>query len=107
MFFLLHLAVADDALDRDYLAQILDGDGDGPIEWNANALELCICRAIDREGNVDPSKPMTDSVFSAIFTRIFMSEYSYTRASMHMIRRELGKQLDGRHSLSIACFASY
>lgn len=99
---MLLLAIADNALDRDDFVQILKGNGDGPIEWNAAALETPICRSVNRQGTVDDTKPMSEFVFLGIFKKLFMAEYDYSRASMHMIRREIGKQLDGKYCISIA-----
>ncbi|OAQ57905.2 hypothetical protein VFPPC_11363 [Pochonia chlamydosporia 170] len=98
VFLLLLLAIADNALDRDDFVQILKGNGDGPIEWNAAALETPICRSVNRQGTVDDTKPMSEFVFLGIFKKLFMAEYDYSRASMHMIRREIGKQLDERYT---------
>lgn len=99
VFLLLLLAIADDALDKEYFVQILKGSGDGPIEWNKAALNIPICRSVDRQGVVHDTKPMTECVFLGIFKKLFMAEYAYSRASMHMIRREIGKQLDGKHRI--------
>lgn len=96
VFFLIHFAIADGALDYDFFTRILEGKGDGPIEWNEAVQELPVCRAVDRNGLLT-SKPMTFPVFERVLKRIFMVEYDYIRASMHMIRRELGKQLDSKH----------
>lgn len=94
VFFLLHLAIADQALDHDRFIHIMEGNGDGPIEWNNALQDLPICRAVDRQGVVHPTKPMSFSVFGTILRRLLKREYEYDRASIHMIRRELGKQLD-------------
>lgn len=95
-FFLIHFAIADGALDYDFFKQVLEGKGDGPIEWNEAAQELPVCRAVDRNGSLT-SKAMTFPVFERVLKQLFMVEYDYIRASMHMIRRELGLQLDSKH----------
>lgn len=96
MFFLLHFAIADGALDLDFFTKVLNGRGDGPIEWNAAALELPVCRSVNRNGCLT-SEAMTFAVFERVLKKVFMGEYNFDRASMHMIRRELGKQLDSEY----------
>lgn len=96
VLFLLILANADEALDRDDFMKIMHGDGDGPIVWNDRVQDLYICQAVDRQGVIQPTKPMSWSIFEDAFRSLFMSEYIYVRGSMHMIRRELGKQLDSK-----------
>ncbi|KAM3468374.1 hypothetical protein MY5147_007992 [Beauveria neobassiana] len=36
--------------DHDFFTQILNGKGDGSIEWKEAALELPVCRSVDRNG---------------------------------------------------------
>ncbi|PQK12981.1 hypothetical protein BB8028_0003g15960 [Beauveria bassiana] len=97
VFLLLHFAIADGALDHDFFTQILNGKGDGSIEWKEAALELPVCRSVDRNGCLT-SEAMTFAVFERVLKKVFMGEYNFDRASMHMIRRDLGKQLDNRYT---------
>ncbi|KAM0664334.1 hypothetical protein ACQRIU_006917 [Beauveria bassiana] len=62
VFLLLHFAIADGALDHDFFTQILNGKGDGSIEWKEAALELPVCRSVDRNGCLT-SEAMTFAVF--------------------------------------------
>ena len=73
----------------------MQGSGEGEIEWNESAQRLPICRKVDRQGHVHPTDPMTDGAFFKVFTNLFKGEYDNIRNSAHMIRRELGKQIDG------------
>ena len=75
----------------------MQGSGEGEIDWNESAQHLPICKSVDRQGHVQPNNPMTNDVFFQVFTNLFKFEYSYVRKSTHMIRRELGKQIDGEH----------
>lgn len=95
VFFLLQLAIADGALDREFFVAIMQGKGDGPIPWHDAWKEVPICRAVDRQGVVLLTRPMSSDVFLTTFKRMFLPEYICVRGSMHTIRRELGKQLDG------------
>lgn len=61
---------------------------------------------MDQEGAVDDTKPMTDDVFIEMFQMFLMQAgyssvpgYLLVPGSVHMIRRELGKQLDGESDL--------
>ncbi|KFA77150.1 hypothetical protein S40288_10234 [Stachybotrys chartarum IBT 40288] len=98
IWFLLLFAIADRALHHGLFIQILQGDGDGPIEWNEDVQDHYICQLVDRQGTLDPTKPMSPSLFDQTMRQLFMSEYDQARVSMHMVRRELGKQLDERYT---------
>lgn len=75
------------------------GTGDGPILWNNAVKDIPICRQVTRQGVVHPTEPMSAAVFDTAFKKLFMSEYIYVRASMHMIRRQVGKAIDGKYNL--------
>lgn len=85
--FLLSLAIADNALDRERFLQMLQGNGDGPIDWNENVKDLPVCKEIDRRGVVDHTRPMSGYVFKQILRKLLMAEYSYARPSLHMIHK--------------------
>ncbi|RMD39438.1 hypothetical protein DV735_g5698, partial [Chaetothyriales sp. CBS 134920] len=99
VFLLLNLAIADGALRPEDLEAMLKNGGDGQVEWNKSARDLPVCRQVDRQGNVHPTKAMTFAVFASIFRGLLLQEgYFEVSVSMHMIRRELGKQLDERYT---------
>ncbi|OAA34230.1 hypothetical protein BBO_09285 [Beauveria brongniartii RCEF 3172] len=83
VLFLLHFAIADRALDHDFFTQILNGKGDGSIEWKEAALELPVCRSVDRNGCLT-SEAMTFAVFERLLKKVFMGECNFDRASMHL-----------------------
>lgn len=100
MFLLLNLAIIDGALNPEDLPAMINSGGDGQVEWTESARDLPICRQVDRQGNVHPTRAMTFTVFASIFRGLLLQEgYFEVSASMHMIRRELGKQLDGEGRL--------
>jgi hypothetical protein len=70
---------------------MLQGSGEGPIDWNDNAKDLPVCKEIDRRGVVDHTRPMSGYVFNQILRKTLMAEYNFARPSLHMIRRELGR----------------
>lgn len=103
---LLMLAVVDGALDREDLTRMLENGGEGQVEWNERCRDLAVCRRVDKQGAVDDTKPMTDDVFIEMFQMFLMQAgyssvpgYLLVPGSIHMIRRELGKQLDGESDL--------
>jgi hypothetical protein len=55
---------------------MLQGSGEGPIDWNDNAKDLPVCKEIDRRGIVDDTKPMSGYVFRQILRKLLMAEYS-------------------------------
>lgn len=97
VFLLINFAIADGALDRHAFMHIIDGEGEGPIEWLPEAQDRFICQAIDSSGNCHPSKWMTGSTFDSIFARVLMKDYNYSKASVHAIRRQVAKGLDGTY----------
>ncbi|KAH7126219.1 hypothetical protein B0J13DRAFT_673061 [Dactylonectria estremocensis] len=102
---LLMLAVVDGALDREDLTRMIENGGEGQVEWNEQCRDLPVCRRVDKQGAVDDTKPMTDDVFIEMFQMFLMQAgyssvpgYLLVPGSIHMIRRELGKQLDARYT---------
>lgn len=96
------LAVVDGALDREDLTRMIKNGGEGHVEWNERCRDLAICRSVDKQGDVHDTQPMTEDVFIEMF-KMFLIQAGYSSVpgylfqpgSIHMIRRELGKQLDG------------
>ncbi|KAH7124929.1 hypothetical protein B0J13DRAFT_565897 [Dactylonectria estremocensis] len=102
---LLMLAVVDGALDPEDLTQMIDNGGEGQVEWNERCRDLAVCRRVDKQGAVDDTKPMTDDVFIEMFQMFLMQAgyssvpgYLLVPGSIHMIHRELRKQLDARYT---------
>ncbi|KAH7025258.1 uncharacterized protein B0I36DRAFT_167208 [Microdochium trichocladiopsis] len=98
VFLLINFAIADGALDRHAFMRIIDGEGEGPIEWLPEAQDRFICQALDSSGNCHPSKWMTGSTFDSIFARVLMKDYNYSKASVHAIQRQVAKGLDERYT---------
>ncbi len=96
VFLLIQFAIADGALDADHFIKIMEGNGDGPIEWTDASQALPVCRAVDRRGSVT-SSAMTGGEFVSVFKKLFMGEYLYARGSINIIRRAVGKELDGTY----------
>ncbi|RKK94102.1 hypothetical protein BFJ71_g9237 [Fusarium oxysporum] len=102
---LLMLAVVDGALDREDLNQMIKNGGEGQVEWSERCRDLPVCRSVDQQGNVHDTQPMTEDTFIEMF-KMFLMQAGYTSipgylfqpGSIHMIRRELGKQLDGQYT---------
>ncbi|SCO84739.1 uncharacterized protein FRV6_08866 [Fusarium oxysporum] len=102
---LLMLAVADGALDREDLTRMIENGGEGQVEWSERCRDLPICRSLDQQGDVHNTQPMTEATFIEMF-KMFLMQAGYTSipgylfqpGSIHMIRRELGKQLDGQYT---------
>ncbi|KAG5777840.1 hypothetical protein H9Q73_008508 [Fusarium xylarioides] len=100
---ILMLAVADGALDLKDLDQMIKSSGEGQVDWAEKCLDLPVCRRVNRKGDVDDTQPMTPDSFITMF-KTFMMQAGYAAipgslfppGSIHMIRRELGKQLDGK-----------
>jgi hypothetical protein len=102
VFLLIQFAIADGALDAEYFIKIMEGNGDGPIEWTDASQDLPVCRAVDRQGAIT-TNAMTADEFLSVFKKLFMGEYLYARGSMNMIRRAVGKELDGTYR----CFGRF
>ncbi|KAG5758935.1 hypothetical protein H9Q72_012934 [Fusarium xylarioides] len=102
---ILMLAVADGALDLKDLDQMIKSGGEGQVDWAKKCLDLPVCRRVNRKGDVDDTQPMTPDSFITMF-KTFMMQAGYAAipgslfppGSIHMIRRELGKQLDERYT---------
>ncbi|KAG5787880.1 hypothetical protein H9Q69_013047 [Fusarium xylarioides] len=102
---ILMLAVADGALDLKDLDQMIKSGGEGQVDWAEKCLDLPVCRRVNRKGDVDDTQPMTPDSFITMF-KTFMMQAGYAAipgslfppGSIHMIRRELGKQLDERYT---------
>ncbi|RKK18157.1 hypothetical protein BFJ66_g971 [Fusarium oxysporum f. sp. cepae] len=102
---ILMLAVVDGALNREDLTRMMENGGEGHVEWSKQCRDLPICRSVDQQGEVHETKPMTQDSFIEMF-KMFLMQAGYTSipgylflpGSIHMIRRELGKQLDGLYT---------
>ena len=90
---LIQFAIADGALDADHLLHVLNGNGDGPINWISGAEILPVCPGVDRQGNLT-KEPMSVNVFDDVLRRMFAAIYAWARATIHMIRRAVGKMID-------------
>ncbi|OAA34079.1 carbonic anhydrase 2 [Beauveria brongniartii RCEF 3172] len=84
VFFLLHFAIADGALDHNFFTQILNGKGDGSIEWKEAPLELPVCRSVDRNGCLT-SEAMTFAVFKHFALITPTDRYTATERSQHVL----------------------
>ena len=95
-------AIADGVLDAEHFIKIMEGNGDGPIEWTDASQNLPVCRAVDQQGAITTSAITADE-FLTVFKKLFIGEYLYTRGSMNVIRRAVGKELDGMYK----CFGNF
>ncbi|KAG4258505.1 hypothetical protein FPRO03_03459 [Fusarium proliferatum] len=96
---LLTLAVFDGALNPNDLTRMLENGGSGQVQWNERCRDLPICRSVNHNGDVHDMKPMTESTFMDMFKMFFMQAgYTDVPGSIHMIRREVGKQIDKRYT---------
>ncbi|KAG7415409.1 hypothetical protein Forpe1208_v006918 [Fusarium oxysporum f. sp. rapae] len=99
------LAVVDGALDREDLDQMIKNGGEGQVEWSERCRDLPVCRSVDQQGDVYDTQAMTEDTFIDMF-KMFLMQVGYTLIPgylfqpglIHMIRRELGKQLDGQYT---------
>jgi hypothetical protein len=101
-FFLASMGIADKALfgieSVDKLLQMEVAEGkELPLRWEDWALDIPICRAVDRQRVVDPKEPMQESRFRRIFEVLLVAlSYVGILASVHQIRRELGGLLNSK-----------
>ncbi|XEV05763.1 hypothetical protein FSHL1_011050 [Fusarium sambucinum] len=102
---ILMLAVVDGALNREDLTRMMENGGEGHVEWSKQCRDLPICRSVDQQGEVHDTKPMNQDSFIEMFKTFLMQAgyisipgYLFLPGSIHMIRRELGKQLDGLYT---------
>ena len=104
---LLTIALADGALygigstedlwDRD----ILDGDDALPLRWKDEVLELPIVRnAIKAHGVTNT--PLPKLTFERILKSVLNLSGYFGTATIHAIRRALGKKVDGKGPLTFS-----
>ncbi|KAF5019171.1 hypothetical protein F66182_8821 [Fusarium sp. NRRL 66182] len=74
---ILILAVADGALDLEDLYRMIKNGGKGPVEWSKRCRDMPICREVDRQGNINETKPMSADMFVNMF-KIFLIQAGYT-----------------------------
>jgi hypothetical protein len=97
---LLTLAVFDGALNPDDLTRMLNNGGAGQVEWNERCRDLPICRSVNHSGDVHDTKPMTEDTFIDMFKMFFLQAgYRDVPGSIHMICREVRKQIDRKRIL--------
>jgi hypothetical protein len=98
---LLALALADNALvgldseDDFWALQIPDGDDQLILPWHDSALEQPILRTVHPEAGVT-AESWKAHQFRRIFKALLAREGYTCGASIHMIRRYLGKKVDGK-----------
>ncbi|CVK92452.1 uncharacterized protein FMAN_07348 [Fusarium mangiferae] len=74
---------------------MLKNGGAGRVNWNERCRDLPICRSVNHCGDVHYTKLMTEDTFIDMFKTFFMQAgYRDVPGSIHMIRREVGKQID-------------
>lgn len=87
VWLLLNIAIHYDALNVPNITEIIKGNGHGIIPWKPAFLDVAICT-------------MSKERFLFLFRTLFESEYIGVRASIHMIRRGIGKYIDGLSTYS-------
>jgi hypothetical protein len=104
---LLTLALADNALfgfdsvDEVFEQRIPDGDDELPLRWREDALQRSIIRNATADGVSED--PLTQYQFNSLFHKV-MKKASYTKtATIHALRRELGKVVNSRFFSLKAC----
>ena len=75
--------------------KIPDGRNEVHLRWHDWALDIPICRAADRQRIILPHTAMPQHIFTAILGRVLMTLYVGVLISIHQIRRQLGKKIDG------------
>lgn len=91
---LILFALSDGALDADHLLRVLNGNGDGAINWKPDTEKLPVCPGVDPQGNLT-SEPMSERVFNKIFKKLFAMDYRSALATIHAIRRGVINKVDG------------
>ncbi|KAF4430809.1 hypothetical protein CFRS1_v009588 [Colletotrichum fructicola] len=77
---------------------IVPGDNENILRWNEEVLDLPILRKIERDGTVSKEQ-MSLEVFQRAFRKILdLAGYIDVAASVHQIRRHLGKKIDERYT---------
>jgi hypothetical protein len=99
--FLIPMAIADNALWgynslEDLLRQkIPAGDSELPLRWTDSVLDRPILRKCTKAGGVT-DQPMSESAFREILRLTLQNAGYLTLTSIHTIRRQLGKRVDGK-----------
>jgi Protein of unknown function (DUF3435) len=101
--FLLILAIADDALfgyeslDDVRKQEIPSGEDQLVLRYNETALDQPILRKCTKATGVT-DEPMPKAAFLAIYEKTLKNAGYLCGTSIHAIRRQLGKKVDGEHS---------
>jgi Protein of unknown function (DUF3435) len=99
--FLIPMAIADNALwGFDSLEDLLKqkipaGDNELPLRWDASVLDRPILRKCTKADGVT-DQPMSQSAFRKILKSTLQNASYLTSTSIHAIRRQLGKKVDGK-----------
>ncbi|KXH50844.1 hypothetical protein CNYM01_12925 [Colletotrichum nymphaeae SA-01] len=104
--FLLVMALADGALenidswDDIHQIKIPDGKDHVSLRWKDEALKLPVLRHVKKDGTVI-NEPMKRQEYEEIWRALLLGEGFLSRGGMHMVRRGLGKKLDGIYTEAI------
>lgn len=107
--FLLAMAIADGALfGYESLAdvqeqRIPDGDNELVLRFKDSALEQPLLRRCTKKDGVT-NQPMARDTFTDIFRKMLLSAGYFCGTSIHAIRRQLGKCVDGKRGCPQKCF---
>ena len=105
--FLLAMAIADGALfGYESLAEVQeqripDGDDELILRFKDSALGKPILRKCTKKDGVT-DQPMARDAFTEIFRKMLLSAGYFCGTSIHAIRRQLGKRVDGKQTYSSA-----
>ena len=92
------IASMDDLDDQ----QILEGENELILRWNDSASNLPIVRNATMARGVT-NEPLSKAAFERIFKKVLEQSGYFGYATVHAIRRYLGKKVDGK-SININYF---
>jgi hypothetical protein len=96
------MALADGALeslqswDDIRAVRLPEGRDHVSLKWKKEAEDLPLLRHVDRNGHVT-KEPMKKAVFTGLWRSLLLALGYFGFGGVHMIRRALGKTLDGKY----------
>jgi hypothetical protein len=84
-----------DSIEELLKQKIPAGEDVLPLRWDDSVLDRPILRKWTKAGGIS-DEPMPESAFTAIFKSTLQNAGYLTSTSVHAIRRQLGKKVDGK-----------